>query len=148
MRRRPRRTAFRSESCILMADPRPSAIAGDRFAHGAGIKRVERVSDMPATHPVAEAAAPVLAPEQVSLGVRLVTLAAIILPILGLVAAALLVWGWGFSWIDFGLLVGMYLLTALGITVGFHRLFVHRSFETNIVVKVVLAVLGDRKSVV
>src|SRR5512142_2983993 len=51
--------------------------------------------------------------------------------------------GGGFTWVDLGLLVGMYLLTALGITVGYHRLFVHRSFETNIVVKFVLAVLGS-----
>jgi stearoyl-CoA desaturase (delta-9 desaturase) len=37
----------------------------------------------------------------------------------------------------------MYVLTVLGITVGFHRLFVHRSFETNSVVQFVLAVLGS-----
>src|SRR5687767_8447150 len=98
---------------------------------------------MPATHPVAETAAPVQAPGQVPLGVRLATLAAIILPVLGLGAAAAFLWGWGFTWTDFGLLVGMYLLTALGITVGFHRLFVHRSFETYTWVKFVFAVLGS-----
>src|SRR5947209_5335465 len=49
----------------------------------------------------------------------------------------------GFSWVDFGLLVGMYLLTALGITVGFYRLFTHRSFETYAWVKVVFAALGS-----
>jgi len=81
--------------------------------------------------------------ERISLAVRLATLAAILLPVLGVVAAAFALWGWGFSWTDFGLLVGMYLLTALGITVGFHRLFVHRSFETYLAVKVVLAVLGS-----
>ena len=37
----------------------------------------------------------------------------------------------------------MYFLTALGITVGFHRLFVHRSFETYTWVKFILAVLGS-----
>src|SRR5688572_16160407 len=95
---------------------------------------------MPATHPVA---VPVQAPGRASLGARLATLAAIILPVVGVVAAAVFLWGWGFSWTDFGLLVGMYLLTVLGITVGFHRLFVHRSFETNVVVEVVLAVLGS-----
>lgn len=71
------------------------------------------------------------------------TLAAIILPILGLVMAAFSLWGWGFSWTDFGLLTGMYLLTTLGITVGFHRLFVHRSFETYMLVKVVFGILGS-----
>jgi stearoyl-CoA desaturase (Delta-9 desaturase) len=53
------------------------------------------------------------------------------------------VWGWGFGWTDRGLLLGMYLLTALGITVGFHRLFVHRSFETYTWVKFLWAVLGS-----
>ena len=62
---------------------------------------------------------------------------------LGLGAAAAFLWGRGFSWIDLGLLLGMYFLTALGITVGFHRLFVHRSFETNAAVKFVLAALGS-----
>lgn len=82
-------------------------------------------------------------PDRVSLTVRLVTLLAIGLPLLGVIAAPFFVWGWGFGWSDFGLLLGMYFLTALGITVGFHRLFVHRSFETNIVVKVILAILGS-----
>jgi stearoyl-CoA desaturase (Delta-9 desaturase) len=98
---------------------------------------------VPVPQPVAGSAAPEKAPVRISLGTRLVTLAAILVPFLGLVAAALFLWGWGFSWVDLGLLLGMYLLTALGITVGFHRLFVHRSFETNVVVKFVLAALGS-----
>src|SRR5262249_51377306 len=40
-------------------------------------------------------------------------------------------------------LLGMYLVTALGITVGFHRLFTHRSFQTNRVVQFALAALGS-----
>ncbi len=35
------------------------------------------------------------------------------------------------------------MLTAVGITVGYHRLFTHRAFETNKVVQFVLAVLGS-----
>jgi stearoyl-CoA desaturase (Delta-9 desaturase) len=94
-------------------------------------------------HPPVKAAPGEEAPARASLGGRLVTLAAIIVPFLGLVAAIVFLWGWGFSWVDLALLIGMYGLTALGITVGFHRLFVHRSFETNGVVKFVLAVLGS-----
>jgi len=37
----------------------------------------------------------------------------------------------------------MYLLTGLGITVGFHRLFTHQSFETNPVVKFIFGILGS-----
>ena len=57
--------------------------------------------------------------EKASLSVRLVTILAIILPLMGVIAAPFFVWGWGFGWTDFGLLVGLYVLTALGITVGF-----------------------------
>jgi stearoyl-CoA desaturase (delta-9 desaturase) len=71
------------------------------------------------------------------------TLAALAIPFLGLVAALVFLWGWGFGWVDFGLLVGGYALTAVGVTVGFHRLFTHRSFETSRVVQFVLAVLGS-----
>ena len=36
-----------------------------------------------------------------------------------------------------------FVLTGLGITVGFHRLSTHRSFETNPVVKAILLILGS-----
>lgn len=92
---------------------------------------------------LAELPARDIKPEEISLPVRLVILAAILVPLLGALAAPVFVWGWGFHWTDLGLLISTYVLTALGITVGFHRLFVHRSFETNMVVKVVFAVLGS-----
>jgi len=37
----------------------------------------------------------------------------------------------------------MYVLTVLGITVGFHRLFTHRAFETNRTVQAIFAILGS-----
>jgi stearoyl-CoA desaturase (delta-9 desaturase) len=37
----------------------------------------------------------------------------------------------------------LYLLTGLGITVGFHRLFTHRSFKTSPALRAVFAVLGS-----
>ena len=75
--------------------------------------------------------------------VRLLNLTAVILPFLGFVAVVVSLWGRGFHWVDCGLLLGMYVLTAVGITVGYHRLFTHRAFETNRVVQFVLAVLGS-----
>src|SRR5258707_239262 len=83
----------------------------------------------PAHSPELDAVVPI------SLTVRLVTLFGVIVPFLGLAAAVSLLWGWGFSWVPLGLLIGMYVAPALGVTVGFHRLFTHRSFETNAVVK-------------
>ncbi len=81
--------------------------------------------------------------ERASWGTRILTLIIILVPLAGAVAAPILVWGWGFQWMDLALLVVMYLLTALGITIGFHRLFVHRSFETYMWIKVIFAVLGS-----
>lgn len=81
--------------------------------------------------------------EKASIGVRLGTLAAILIPLLAVMSAPLLVWGWGFGWVDLGLLLSMYFLSAVGITVGFHRLFVHRSFETFLWVQLLFAVLGS-----
>lgn len=99
-------------------------------------------TELPVADPSAELPEPDAPLEPISLSIRLAVLAAIIIPLLSVVAAPFIVWGWGFRWTDLGLLLGLYILTALGITVGYHRLFVHRSFETNIVVKFVLAVLG------
>jgi stearoyl-CoA desaturase (delta-9 desaturase) len=64
-------------------------------------------------------------------------------PIAGLVAAGILTWGWGLTWVDLGLLVGMYLLTTLGIMVGYHRLFTHKSFRAVRPVQIVLGILGS-----
>jgi stearoyl-CoA desaturase (delta-9 desaturase) len=75
--------------------------------------------------------------------VWLTTLVVVVAPFLGLVAAIALLWGKGFSWVELGLLLGMYVVTALGITVGFHRLFSHRAFEANPVVQYLLVVLGS-----
>jgi len=80
---------------------------------------------------------------RVPLGARLATLLAVVVPFLGLVAAVAFLWGRGFSWVDLGLLVSMYVLTIVGITVGFHRLFTHRAFETHRLVQFLLAALGS-----
>src|SRR5580700_6681866 len=98
---------------------------------------------LPVANPDAELEPLDAASELAPLGVRMATLVVIVVPVLGLVAAPFFLWGWGFSWVDLGLLVGMYFLTALGITVGFHRLFTHRSFETYSWAKVVFVAFGS-----
>lgn len=98
----------------------------------------------PSTIPVGSTESPNHAhPVELSWLVKSMTIFAIVAPFLGLVAVPFVLWGWGFSWLDLALLLGMYLLTALGITVGFHRLFVHRSFETYTWVKLLFAVSGS-----
>ncbi|HEX8325787.1 MAG TPA: fatty acid desaturase [Tepidisphaeraceae bacterium] len=78
-----------------------------------------------------------------SLMVKVSNLAAVILPFVGFIVAAVMLWGIGFSWLHLGLMVAMYLLSAIGITVGYHRLFTHRAFETNRVMKATFAILGS-----
>ena len=65
-----------------------------------------------------------------------------ILPFAGFLLAAVLLWGSLFTWVDLAALVVAYTLTIIGITVGFHRLLTHRSFETYPAVRYTLAVLG------
>jgi stearoyl-CoA desaturase (delta-9 desaturase) len=81
-------------------------------------------------------------PEGVSLRMRIATLLAVCLPFAGVVFAVIQVWGWGITWLHLGLLLSMYMLTAVGITVGYHRLFTHRSFETYSINRFIFAVLG------
>jgi stearoyl-CoA desaturase (Delta-9 desaturase) len=78
-----------------------------------------------------------------SLKLRLINLAAVVVPLVGVVLAVGLLVGFGFSWVYPALLVGMYLASGLGVTVGYHRLFTHRSFETSRPVAFLLAVLGS-----
>jgi len=46
------------------------------------------------------------------------------------------------GWFEIGLCVLMWLLTGLGITVGYHRLFTHRSFQCAVPLKAALAITG------
>jgi stearoyl-CoA desaturase (delta-9 desaturase) len=71
-----------------------------------------------------------------------VTLVAVVVPPLGVVSAAGLAWGVAFRPLDLALFLAFYVATGLGITVGYHRLFTHRSFRAVQPVRVALAVLG------
>src|SRR5438477_8854801 len=82
-------------------------------------------------------------PQGISLGVRIGNLLTVLIPFGGLAAAIILLWGRGFSWIQLGLLLGMYSVTAVGVTLGFHRLLTHRSFETHRLIRLALAICGS-----
>lgn len=57
--------------------------------------------------------------------------------------AAWRTWGGALHWPDVIVLVITYLLTGMGITVGFHRLLTHRSFKTSPALRALLAALGS-----
>jgi stearoyl-CoA desaturase (delta-9 desaturase) len=75
--------------------------------------------------------------------VKVANVAGVALPIAGFGLAIVLLWD---DFIGPGVLaitLVMYAATGVGITVGFHRLFAHRSFEAARPVRAVLAILGS-----
>ena len=66
----------------------------------------------------------------------------IILPALGSVYAVALLFQGRVSLVDLSLFTVMYVTTGIGVTVGYHRLFTHRSFETSTLLRYTLAILG------
>jgi len=96
-------------------------------------------------HPPEQPVEPTLKDEssRPPLRVRIANLIAVVLPFAGLVAAIVLLWGVALDWVHLALLAVMYLLTAAGVTVGYHRLFTHKSFQTPRPVAFILGVLGS-----
>ncbi len=72
-----------------------------------------------------------------------VNLAAVALPFLAFIAAIVLLWNSAVSATDLGILAVLYVLTGLGVTVGFHRLLTHRSFRVPKPLEYGFAVLGS-----
>jgi stearoyl-CoA desaturase (delta-9 desaturase) len=73
---------------------------------------------------------------------RLFILAASVVPLLGVVAAMVLLWNHAFGPSDLICLVVMYVIAGLGISVGFHRLLAHRAFRPVQPVCDALAIAG------
>lgn len=74
---------------------------------------------------------------------RRIALFVVFTPVIGLIAAIILLWGRGVGPVDLALCFVFYMITGLGITAGYHRYFTHRSFETNNFIKVFLGVSGS-----
>jgi stearoyl-CoA desaturase (delta-9 desaturase) len=70
-------------------------------------------------------------------------LGAVVVPFLATILAIVLLWNSVVTPADLVIAVVMYMLTAVGITVGFHRLLTHRSFQTAKPTEYVFAVLGS-----
>jgi stearoyl-CoA desaturase (delta-9 desaturase) len=74
---------------------------------------------------------------------RVVRAGVIGLPLAGLAVAAWFAWGGALRWHDLVVLAIAYALSGVGITVGYHRLFTHRSFKTTRALRALFAVLGS-----
>ena len=73
---------------------------------------------------------------------RRVNMAAVFLPFLVVAAAVPLLWGNLLGWSDIVVFAFMYVISGLGVTVGFHRMLTHRAFQTHRITRYVFAYLG------
>ena len=67
----------------------------------------------------------------------------VVIPFAAVVAAVPVAWGWGLSWHDVVITVVFYIVSGLGITVGFHRYFTHGSFKAKRGLRIALALAGS-----
>jgi stearoyl-CoA desaturase (delta-9 desaturase) len=74
---------------------------------------------------------------------RSITILLLLGPVVAVAVSVPLLWGRAVNLTDIILGVVLYAITGHGLTVGFHRLFTHRSFEANRGLKIGLAVAGS-----
>jgi stearoyl-CoA desaturase (delta-9 desaturase) len=91
----------------------------------------------------ARAPVPDLEPEPNGSTARLAIAAFVVIPLLAVLAAAPLAWGWGLGWHD--ILIGgvFYVISGMGISMGFHRYFTHLSFKASQPMRVAMAIAGS-----
>jgi stearoyl-CoA desaturase (delta-9 desaturase) len=111
-------------AALILPDPRPA----DFSFGGSGPE-----DDPPAPSP---------SPGYEWTGARIVTLLLVVAPIVGLALCLPFAWGRVIDTGDIVMASAFYLVTGFGVAVGFHRLFSHKSFKANRVLKIVLAVAG------
>src|SRR5690242_6098831 len=92
------------------------------------------------THsPEAAAISPESAP--MTLAHKIANLIFVPLPLVGLIVAVVLLWHRGIGPLELGLMLGLYTITCLGVTLGYHRMFTHRSFEGSRAFRAAVAIL-------
>jgi stearoyl-CoA desaturase (delta-9 desaturase) len=74
---------------------------------------------------------------------KIVNLIGVPLPFVGLIVAVVLLWNRAVGPLELTLLVSFYVVTCLGVTLGYHRMFTHRAFESSRAFRAIIAVLGS-----
>ncbi|HEX3688653.1 MAG TPA: acyl-CoA desaturase [Solirubrobacteraceae bacterium] len=74
---------------------------------------------------------------------KIVNLIGVGVPPLCVVVAIVLLWDRAIGPLELSLMISLYVITALGVTLGFHRLFTHRAFSTSRSFRAIIAVLGS-----
>jgi len=78
-----------------------------------------------------------------SAGMRVTIGVFVVVPLLAVLAAIPVAWGGWLSWVDVILAFVFYAITAIGITIGYHRYFTHGSFKAGRGTKIVLGIMGS-----
>ena len=76
-------------------------------------------------------------------GAQIALGAFIVVPFIALLVAIPVAWGGWLGWRDAVIFLAFYLTSGMGITVGFHRYFTHKSFKPNRGLKIALAIAGS-----
>ena len=74
---------------------------------------------------------------------RTANLIGVVVPFAGVILAIGLLWNRGVDAVDLAILAVMYAVSAIGVTVGFHRLLTHRAFQTHKWMERTLAIMGS-----
>jgi stearoyl-CoA desaturase (delta-9 desaturase) len=74
---------------------------------------------------------------------QITNLFAVSLPFAALITAIVLLWNHGVGAMELGLMLGLYVITCMGTTLGYHRMFTHRSFQSSKTFRTLIAVLGS-----
>jgi len=74
---------------------------------------------------------------------KIVNLIGVGVPPLCVVAAIVLLWNRAIGPLELALMASLYVITALGITLGYHRMFTHRAFKASAPFRAIVAVLGS-----
>src|SRR5215831_15870786 len=93
--------------------------------------------------PAPSAVRPDIDPEPASTLQRVLVAVFVGVPMLAVVAAIPVAWGWGLGWHDVVIAVAFYLFSGLGISMGFHRYFTHGSYKAGRGFKILLGVAGS-----
>jgi stearoyl-CoA desaturase (Delta-9 desaturase) len=106
-----------------------------KWAQPAGAEQFERF------HIEAEAH-----PHRMPIAQQVTMFLSVVGPIAGLIAAIVIFWHRGpdsVGWPEIIAMVGMYALAGFGVTIGFHRLLTHRSFESPRIVRLFFGICGS-----
>ena len=74
---------------------------------------------------------------------KIVMLVVVVLPFLATLFAIALLWQRAVNWTDIALLIAFDVIAGLGVTIGYHRMLTHRSFQPHPVVKFIFLAFGS-----